>query len=282
MVFPHTFRNEAEAWIRAYVEPSGPLEVASDEPWATVLRVPLPGDDAAWFKACAPELAFEARLTAALASRWPDRLPEVLAVDESRAWLLLADAGTRLGIGGGPEPWLDVLPAYAELQRGEAVHAADHLAAGVPDRRLASFPALYEELLAREPRVARARGFGDLCAELAACGVPETVQHDDLHGHNVYVEAGPRLLDWGDACVSHPFLTSFVTFAHLGEHGLAADDPWAARLRDAYLEPWGDSTEVRTAWALAQRLGPLAHAFKELRTIGHVPDWMLPQLTATL
>ena len=57
---------------------------------------------------------------------------------------------------------------------------------------------------------------------------------------------------------------------------------WAARLRDAYLEPWGDSAAVRQAYALAQRLGPLAHAFKELRTIGRVPDWVLPQLAATL
>ena len=88
MVFPHTFRNEAEAWIRAYVEPSGPLEVASDEPWATVLRVPLPGNDAAWFKACAPVQAFEVRLTTALASRWPDRMPEVLALILRRALAL--------------------------------------------------------------------------------------------------------------------------------------------------------------------------------------------------
>ena len=94
--------------------------------------------------------------------------------------------------------------------------------------------------------------------------------------------AAPRILDWGDACVSHPLLTSFVTFAHLGELGLAPDDPWAARLRDAYLDPRGDFAGARRAYALARSLGPLAHAFKELRTIGRVPDWVLPQLTATL
>jgi hypothetical protein len=56
----------------------------------------------AWFKACAPVQKFEPRLTAALVERWPDWLPDVIAHNEKRAWLLLADAGEPLGIGGGP------------------------------------------------------------------------------------------------------------------------------------------------------------------------------------
>ena len=34
-------RPTVEAWIRARVDPVGPLETAHQEPWATVLRVPL-------------------------------------------------------------------------------------------------------------------------------------------------------------------------------------------------------------------------------------------------
>jgi hypothetical protein len=76
--------------------------------------------------------AFEVPLTAALASRWPDRVVNVVAHDVARAWLLLADAGTPIRtFGNPPEAWLAALPLYAELQRGEAAHTPDHLAHGL-------------------------------------------------------------------------------------------------------------------------------------------------------
>lgn len=273
--------EEAEAWIGAHVAPVGRMELVHERPWGTVWRVPVAGRGA-WFKLCAPVQAFEPRLTAALAHRRPDRLPDVLGHDDERAWLLLGDAGEPLGFSGGIQPWLSVLPLYAELQRAEAAHVAEHLHRGVPDRRLEAFPALYETMLARElpfgnADLAHLRAFAprfaDLCRELAAAGIPETIQHDDLHGANVYPGVGaPRILDWGDACISHPFLTAFVTFLHLEETcGPAGDDPWCARLRDSYLEPWGRSIELRAAFELAQRLGPFAHAFKELRVFDAVP-----------
>lgn len=284
--------ERSEAWLREHVVLSGPLELAFRRPWASVWRVPTAGG-VAWLKECAPVQAFEPRLTAVLARRWPDRLPEVLAHDESRRWLLLADAGAQLGIGGDPRPWLDVLPRYAELQRGEAAHAAEHLAAGVPDRRLARFPALYEAMLDHELPLAdesgrRLRAFGPrfaaICAELAAAGVPETTQHDDLHGANVYRSGGAlRMLDWGDSCISHPFLTFRVTFVHLF---LAPEDPWRARLRDAYLEPWGSAADLRRPFELAQRLAPFAHLFVLLRVLdGAAGDDVaesLPDLVSTL
>ena len=91
------------------MQPAGAIELVLARPWGTVLRVPVAGG-VAWFKACAPIQEFEPRLTAALASRWPDRLPEVLAHNEEHGWLLLGDAGEPLGIGGDPAPWLDLLP----------------------------------------------------------------------------------------------------------------------------------------------------------------------------
>lgn len=237
-----------------------------------MLRVPL-ADGVAWFKACEPVQAFEPRLTAELFARWPDRVPEVIADDEERAWLLLADAGTPVGtLGNPPETWLAALPRYAELQLGEAAHADEHVARGVPDLRLALLPERYEELLQLElpeaPSLRKfAPRFAELCTELASYGVPETIQHDDLHHANLYVEGESlRVLDWGDACVSHPFASLVVTFRFLEERTkLSPDDPWFARLRDAYLEPWGEG--LREAFALALRVGAFARAIAYMRQV---------------
>jgi len=272
---------EVESWVAEHVGLAGVIRLFHERPWGTVWQVPLV-DGAGWLKVCAPVQAFEPQLTAALARRWPRLLPEVLAHEDACGWLLLGDAGERLGFGNGSDPWVSLLPAYADLQRGEAAHVAQHLGAGVPDRRLGGFPALYEGMLAHELPLtttdrARLRAFaprfGQLCQELESAGVPETIQHDDLHGNNVYPDGGGRILDWGDACVSHPFLTLFVPLLHLEEmESLTRDDPWFARLRDAYLERWGRSTELREAFELANRIGPFANLFKELRVLDAVPE----------
>jgi hypothetical protein len=274
-------RAAAEAWIHQHVDPRGAIETEHERPWATVLRVPL-ADGAAWFKACAPVQAFEPRLTVELFARWPDRVAEVIAHDEKRAWLLLADAGTPIGVfGNPPEAWLAALPLYAELQRGEAAHAEDHVAHGVPDLRIAALPRSYDDLLRHElplerDEIARLREFAprfvELCGELAAYDVPETLQHDDLHMRNVYAQGERlRLLDWGDSSVSHPFASLVVTFRFLEEvSGLAPADPWFERLRDAYLEPWG--RELTGVFALALRVSAFAHTFAWVRHRDRLPE----------
>jgi hypothetical protein len=251
-----------------------------------VLRVPL-AQGIAWFKACSPVQAFEPRLSAALFARWPDRVAEVLAHDQERAWLLLADAGTPIGeVGNPPEAWLAVLPRYAELQRGEAAHTHDHLAHGVPDLRVATLPARYQDLLRRDLPLERdelgrlrrfAPRFAALCGELAAHDLPETVQHDDLHMANVYAQGGRlRLLDWGDASVSHPFASLVVTFRFLEERNqLPPADPWFGRLRDAYLEPWGRG--LAGAFALALRVGAFAHTLAWARQRDYLPQAARPE-----
>jgi hypothetical protein len=224
---------------------------------------------------------FEPRLTAQLFTRYPDRVVEVLAHDEERAWLLLADAGTSLrAFGNPPASWLVALPLYAELQRGEIAHADEHLAHGVPDLRIETLPARYDELLRRdlplEPEeIGRLRAFAptfaELSEELAARDVPATIQHDDLHMANVYtLDEQVRILDWGDSSISHPFMSLVVTFRFLEEvTELPPGDPWFGRLRDAYLEPWGLGHE--DAFALAMRVGAFAHAIAWLRQRDHLP-----------
>jgi len=269
----------SEDWICAHVTPVGVIETTHARPWSTVLRVPVAGG-VVWFKACAVSQAFEPRLTTELFARWPAVMPEVLGHDEDRAWLLLADAGPSLDARNPPEAWLAAVPLYAELQRGEIAHVNEHLAHGVPDLRVAELPRRYEELLRRElplepDEVDRLRRFAPrldvLCGELGAHDVRESVQHDDLHMNNLFVDSGtPRILDWGDASISHPFASLVVTFRFLEERtNLDLDDPWFTRIRDAYLEPWG--RDLVPTFDLAMQVGAFAHAIAWLRQRDHLP-----------
>jgi hypothetical protein len=266
--------DDVEAWICAHVEPTGPFEVVRDRRWAATTRVPTAGGDV-WLKASAPTHAFEPRLVASLAALRPDLMPRVLAADPDRRLLLMADAGTPFdALGNPPELWLRLLPRYAELQR-EA-----HQPAGPPDRRLERWPELYDDLLHSdlplEPaEMARVRAFAprfaELCADLADAGVPDTVQHDDLHHKNAFVDGDAlRIIDWGDSSLSHPFVSLVVTFRFLEErNGLDPRDPWFARLRDAYLEPWGGG--LRDAFERSIPAARWAHAFGWVATLRIVP-----------
>ncbi|HVH51004.1 MAG TPA: phosphotransferase, partial [Gaiellaceae bacterium] len=147
----------------------------------------------------------------------------------------------------------------------------------------ARFDALLDEDLPLDPEeLSRLRAFAprftELCRELAALGIPETIQHDDLHMANVYANGDTlRILDWGDSSISHPFASLFVTFRFLEEVTKPSPvDPWFDRLRDAYLEPWGNG--LAGAFSLALRVGSFAHVFAWIRQRSYLPaeeraDW---------
>jgi hypothetical protein len=272
--------DEAESWVRSWLPTTGPLELFQTEPWASVFRAAVDGE-VVWFKACAPRQAFEVPLTASLSAEWA-AVTEVLAHDVARRWLLMADAGESLRtLGNPPQRWLELLPTYAELQIGEAERAQELVARHVPDLRLARLPALYEDMLRAELPLEAAETsaleaflprFSGLCGELDGAGIGPTVQHDDLHMNNVYVKDGVlRVLDWGDASIAHPFFSLFETFRFLVEiNRRPLGDPWFARLRDAYLEPWGPGH--RATFDLALQVGGLAHAVAWLHQRDALPQ----------
>jgi len=213
-----------------------------------------------WFKANAEGTAYEPRLHRLLVRLLPDLVPVMLAADEPRAWSLLADAGPTLRTVAAPDAqlaaWEQLLPRYAQAQLAVAVHRDDLLRAGVPERSPATLPeqaaALVAELATltedrgglgpdrRAALEARLPAYGRWCADLAASGLPGTIQHDDLHSANVCMDGDTvRILDWGDASLGHPFGTMLATLSSLAHHtGLDARDPLLLRARDAYLEPF--------------------------------------------
>jgi hypothetical protein len=213
------------------------------------------------------------------ADRAPERVPPLLAVDLQRGWMLMADAGRRLREviveERSLDRWLDVLPATARIQLAMESDVVALLALGVPDMRLATLPDRYAQLMDTLQaevrfRAAHARVV-ELCEELAGFGIAETLQHDDLHDGQVFVRDGTHLImDWGDACISHPFFTLSVTL----EGGIAWGVDDVENSEDtmpylhAYLAPYAEryDSDLVAASRLAIRLGWACRAVN-----GHVP-----------
>jgi hypothetical protein len=288
----------ARAWIEAQlrdhgIAAAGPVEQSHVRAWSTVLRVPV-DRGALWFKANMPALSHEAAVIEVLASRSPARVPELLAVDRRRGWMLQADGGRRLRelLDGHPSPqrWEQALAAYAELQIDAAADRDALLAAGAPDRGMQALPGEYERLLndpqalsPAQPGALTADELGllrelipsvaGMCRELAGRGLPETIQHDDFHDGQIFVRDGGYLVfDWAEACVSHPFLTLAVTLRVLAHRlHLAEAAPQLDRFRDAYLEPWTrlqPRPELLAAMPDALRLGRICRALTWHRVVG--------------
>jgi hypothetical protein len=260
--------SEARGWIESEVAVAGEITQPHVRPWSTVLRVPTSDGDV-FFKAALPEFSHEVVVTVALSRLRPDLVLAPLAVDPDRRWMLLPDGGGRLRElferEHHPAPWYALLPAYADLQL-DSVAALDELTAkGLPDLRLERIPGLAERLGAElgEPGPA---GIGRLCEELASFGIPETIQHDDLHDGNVFAGTnGYRIFDWGDSVASHPFCSLVValrSIAHRFQLGVRDQD--SERLRDAYLRRfsnYGPPDELRRPAALAEPVGMLCRAW---------------------
>ncbi len=274
---------EAHGWIREQVARLGAGTVGTIDqhhvyPWSTVMRVPTETGDL-YFKANTVALRHEAALVTLLAARRPDCVPPLLASDVERGWMLMADAGTRLREIVERERdlncWLEILPLYAGVQIAMADQVDEMLAAGVPDLRLSTLPSKYEGLLEDlvelpsedrrrlEENVSRVRAMSE---ELAGYGLPETIQHDDFHDGQIFVRDGRYLLlDWGDACISHPFFTLSVTLE--GQLAWGVDDVQSSvevgPFRDAYLAPFseiGKNAELNAASNTAMRLGWVCRA----------------------
>ena len=247
----------AEAWLREVLRGerialTGPIELVHRRPWSTVFRAPT-GNAAAILKICAVTQAQEPRVIELVARESPDLVPGFIARHPREPWVILRDGGIRLrdAIPGVAQlaVWRALLPRYAELQRSLLGREAELLATGLTDRRLDRVPRLLKRVLDDDrwaPHEARARirallpAIERLCAELAGIGIGPSLDHDDLHDRNVLIADGrPSIIDWGDASLTHPFLTLAVTerFAALAA-GVAPDAPEIRALRDAYLGSW--------------------------------------------
>jgi Ser/Thr protein kinase RdoA (MazF antagonist) len=200
-------------------------------------------------------------------------------------WLLLADAGRPLhevlGDGEQVQVFPPLLARYAALQIASTRSVEHLLALGLPDRRLEHLAASLQALLTdqaleavRSPAAkAGIQAAADLlpslirvCNELAESAYSETLDHGDLHRGNVLAANGRyRLIDWGDACLTHPFCSIMLPLETLLQHVPQADRlRWAFYLRDAYLEPWETFAPRRQLVADFEQALWVAHLLRAL------------------
>lgn len=262
---------ESDAWVdeqlaRIGLDRTGPSEMVKIWSLSAVLRVPVSGGGTAahvYAKATCDHFRAEPAVTRLLASLAPAVVPDVLAVDEDRGWLLM-----RPFTDGEVEPRPETAPAAARAIAGLQLDLLDHtdelLAAGAPDRRLAPTLAAFERLvtggielplltpaerqrlLALVPWVARE------LETLAAVQVPDSIGHGDLHiGNYVADAAGVRMFDWSDAALTLPVLDARLLAGSAGgEH----EQPTL----DAYAEVWANRLPAVDV-AAALELSPVPH-----------------------
>jgi hypothetical protein len=243
-----------------------------------------------YFKEPEPPLDFEHRLIEILAAHRPELVTEVLFSDTDGR-MLMRDAGEQLGTllerDLDTRYWEEALPLYAELQIAAAEDAQRIVDVGTFDRRSALLPAVYERLTAERVPGQTPEEHAQLRAlapeaeraydMLAASPVPETINNDDFTWGSIFVRNGAyRFLDWGDACVSHPFITLTVTQRVIEiKHGLPLGAPETARVRDAYLEPFtafAPRAELEELVEPARRYGQICRVALRAETSWSIED----------
>ncbi|WP_191907918.1 aminoglycoside phosphotransferase family protein [Nocardioides cynanchi] len=279
------FRDELRAWCERHVGPVTAMEQHKLRGWATVWRVTT--GSGSWFaKQNCPSQLFEQPLMALLARLAPDRVVPVQA--EGDGFLLTPDQGPVFHDTAGDDlaSWERLARDAALLQRELVPHLDELAAAGVTTlspREGPEYVAARVEQYAQLPEGDPRRLAPDVAERLrdhlpvvrrwaervAGLGLPLTLNHNDLHGNNVFDVDGRLLFfDFGDALVTEPLGILLIPLNILAERLRAdGDDDRLWRVADAALEVWTDlrpAAELRAALPAALQLGRL----------GRVESWV--------
>lgn len=273
------FLDELRAWVESCVGPVAGLEQAKLRAWAGVWRVTT-ADGVFFAKQNCDGQAFEAALIAELAALAPDHVIPVAAVDTARGLLLTPDQGQVFDetvADDDLDAWIRLVTRAMELARIVAPAMPALSAAGLEEAP--PHPSVAAEI-----------------EEVRALGLPISLSHNDLSGHNAFdTPAGLRFFDFADSVAACPLSGLLVPLNEvaylLGEP--PPDDPRLRKVADAALEVWSDVVsinELRAALPAALRLGRLGRAESWRRTAaslapadqqeyaGHAQVWidMLP------
>jgi hypothetical protein len=241
----------------AYAEPGGPaasirwalsaLE-ALGSPGATAIqnrtwnlsaiwRLDVADAPVAWLKQVPRFFGHEAAVLGLISGVTPGLVPPLLAAGEAGR-MLLAHVPGEDGHDAGARVCARIAEEFHPVQVAFAGRVDTLLATGMPDARLAAEP------FARvaEPYLDSIDGLRALIDdlprrldEIAACGLPDTLVHGDLHPGNCRVDGAGTvvIMDWGDATAGHPARDILRLTGHL---------------------PAAEAEELTAAWALRWRV----------------------------
>lgn len=286
------FVADLTAWVGDAIGGEVVLEPVKVRPWSGVWRARAADGTDHYAKQNTDLQSFEAALLVAMGEVAPARVLPVTATAPDRGVLLTPDQGPVLGDAGDLAMWTRIMGEYAALQRELAPHA-DRLA----ELKLTSLPPGDAEAWLRRrleeglpAEATDAEGHAVAAAlpahladvrrwaeEVGALGLPLSVNHNDLHGHNVFPVAGAlRFFDFGDALLTEPLGALLIPLRGLQDQlDCAADDPRLGRAADAALEVWSDVaplTALRAALPAALRLACLAKSESWLRCRATMDD----------
>ncbi|MEM7131621.1 MAG: aminoglycoside phosphotransferase family protein [Chloroflexota bacterium] len=272
---------EVTSWMTEQLRGMGisitaPVEQVRIWHGSTILRVTTDAGDV-YLKAVAHTFAQEAELMQMIARWQPERIPNILAVEPERHWILMQDIGGRdLGETSEIAAWEETLRAYAQLQMRSLAFMDQLLSVPLCDWRLKPMENTIETVVAQAPLLLQDHPMcpseADLahwqkllpdikavCVAASGYNIPCTLEHGDFHdGMNIRVtEKGPVFYDWAESSISHPF---FSLVELLLSENLPNVPDVKARLRDAYLTEW-------TAYEPLERLQELYQLTERLRIL---------------
>lgn len=193
------------------LRPIGPAEQVRTWNLSSLWRLPVEGQNV-WLKVVPPFFLHEGRMLERLQG---GPVPTLIAHDGPR--MLLAEIpGDDLYNALVPR-LLDMVTLQVSLQQEWLDRIDELLALDLPDWRAAALtPAIATlvervgpELTAEDRAVLDGFviGLADRFAEVATCGLPDTLVHGDFHPGNFRGDdTSLVLLDWGDCGVGHPLL----------------------------------------------------------------------------
>lgn len=280
---PTGWHQAALDWLDANLPPSHdgqPWQVSQIRSWSisSVWRVTSAGTRL-YFKTSPRYFASEVAVTLDVADRFPSASPSVVVAQPESGWMLMQDLGDiTLATTDSAEMWHDTMKTIAMVQHGYAGRLSEMERLGIERR---TTEGIVETLVnwTDDPTGVGIRLFGEeneaalrrllpsvgriesMARALRELGIPPTLEHGDLDATNVFIRNGsPVLMDWSDACVSHPFFTP-LTPAQARRH---------PELVDTYLRKWTSYApleSLRRGFEVAKPLVALESAFHYHRNI---------------
>lgn len=249
------YKKEMMQWASSVIGD----EVTFEEVKSTDMSIVLKGTSdtgPVYLKSVNEAAHFEAGLTAFIAKEFTGRTVELRAIEEQENWMLMRELpGKSLREVKTMYAYTSCISNYADFQKETIPKTSQLLSLGVTDRRLPVIKKEIDEhleamcgtglneeetakILALKPELLSA------CDELVGV-LPDALDHGDLHSGNVFVEGETyRFFDWGDASITHPFLSVRVFWNSLFELlEEDTDENWMKKIvefRPVYLDKWKD------------------------------------------